>query len=80
MGSDCVMGRCVICGKETGARVSLDNTLIYINLEQAVFAESNTQEFHVKVARNLEEACELVKVGFDYVCEMEDAKLFRKRK
>jgi len=60
--------------------VSLDNTLIYINLEQAVFGESNSQEFHVKVAHNLEEACELVKVGFDYVCEMEDAKLFRKRK
>ena len=60
--------------------VSLDNTLIYINLEQAVFGESNNQEFHVKVAHNLEEACELVKVGFNYVCEMEDAKLFRKRK
>jgi integrase len=60
--------------------VSLDNTLIYINLEQALFGESDNQEFHVKVAHNLEEACELIKVGFEYVTEMEAQKIFRKRK
>lgn len=48
--------------------VSSGNTSVYINLEQALFGESNSQEFRVKVAHNLEEACELVKVGFDYMC------------
>jgi len=59
---------------------SIDNTLIYISLEQSLFGSTDKLEFYVKVAHNIEEACELVKVGFDYVCEMEDAKLFRKRK
>lgn len=59
--------------------VSLDNTLIYINLEQTVFGENDNQGFHVKVAHNLEEACELLKAGFEYVTDMEDAKIFRKR-
>jgi len=60
--------------------VSSGNTSVYINLGQALFGESNSQEFRVKVAHNLEEASELVKAGFDYMCQMEDAKLFRKRK
>ena len=42
------------------------NTLIYINLERAV----NT----------LEEACKLLEVGFEYVTDINDKKLFRKRK
>jgi len=59
---------------------SIDNTLIYITLEQTLFGSPENLEFHVKVAHNLEEACELIKVGFDYVCDMEDCKIFRKRK
>jgi len=59
--------------------VSVDNTLIYINLEQTVFGSEDMKEFHVKVAHNLEEACELVKAGFDYITDMENAKIFRKR-
>jgi len=37
-------------------------------------------EYHVKVAHNLKEACALVEAGFEYVTDMEDAKIFRKRK
>ena len=59
---------------------SIDNTLIYITLEQTLFGTPENLEFHVKVAHNRDEACELVKVGFDYVCEKEDFKIFRKRK
>ena len=59
---------------------SIDNTLIYITLEQTLFGSTDKLEFHVKVAHNIEEACELVKVGFDYICDMEDCKIFRKRK
>ena len=57
----------------------LRNTLIYINLEKALF-QNTDDEFHVKVAQNLDEACKLLEVGFEYVTDMDGAKLFRKRK
>jgi hypothetical protein len=53
--------------------------MIYINTEQAVFQTKN-DEFHVKVAYTLDEACKLLEVGFEYVTDMEGKKLFRKRK
>jgi len=31
-------------------------------------------------AKTVKEACELVEAGFEYVCEMDDVKIFRKRK
>jgi integrase/predicted RNA-binding Zn-ribbon protein involved in translation (DUF1610 family) len=57
----------------------LRSTEIYINLEQAVFAEQS-DEFHVKTVNTLEEACKLLEVGFEYVTDMDGYKLFRKRK
>ena len=58
---------------------SLRTTLIYIDLEMALFRESN-DDFTVKVAATIEEACKLVEVGFEYVCEMDEKKIFKKRK
>ncbi len=58
---------------------SLKTTLIYIDLEIALFKEIN-DGFTAKVATSLDEACKLVEVGFEYVCEMDGKKLFRKRK
>jgi integrase len=58
---------------------SLKTTLIYIDLEIALFKESN-DDFTVKVAATLDEACKLLEVGFEYVCEMDDKKIFKKRK
>ena len=57
----------------------LRNTLIYINLERALF-QNTDDEFHVKVAQSLDEACKLLEVGFEYVTDINGAKLFRKRK
>ena len=54
---------------------NIKNTLIYTHL---VNLESD--EYVSKVAWNLEEACKLVECGFDYVTDVEGAKLFRKRK
>lgn len=54
--------------------------MIYINVERTLFASSANDEFHVKVAKTLDEACELLKVGFEYVTDMEAVKIFRKRK
>jgi hypothetical protein len=31
-----------------------------------------------KVAKTLEDACKLLEVGFEYICDMGKAKLFRK--
>jgi len=58
---------------------SLQSTELYINIEQAIFQVTN-DEYYVKVAHNPKEACALVEAGFEYVTDMEDAKIFRKRK
>jgi hypothetical protein len=57
----------------------LRNRLIYINLEKAIFQNAD-EEYHVKVAENLQEACKLLEVGFEYVTDLNGFKLFRKRK
>ncbi|MEM2102894.1 MAG: site-specific integrase [Candidatus Bathyarchaeia archaeon] len=61
--------------------VSIQSTLIYIDYETALFKSIN-DEFHVKVATNVEEACKLIESGFEYVTgEYNDGgKIFRKRK
>lgn len=58
---------------------SLKTTLIYIDLEKATYRTSN-DDFTVKVAEDLNEACKLLEVGFEYVTDMNGKKLFRKRK
>ena len=57
----------------------LRSTEININLEQALFTEQN-DKFHVKAVSTLEEACKLLEVSFEYVTDMDNYKLFRKRK
>ena len=56
------------------------NTTIYINIERSLFQSTDNDEFIVKVAKNLQEVCELLEVGFEYVTEMGNIKVFRKRK
>ncbi len=57
-----------------GHRV-IQNTLIYTRL---VSWESD--QYSSKTARTVEEAEQLVQAGFDYVCDVQEYKLFRKRK
>jgi hypothetical protein len=38
--------------------------MIYINLEKACVQNAD-DEFHVKVAQNLDEACKLLEAGFE---------------
>jgi len=54
---------------------NIKNTLIYTHL-----IDFQEDEYHVRTAKTIEEACNLVEAGFEYVTEMEDVKLFRKRK
>ena len=58
---------------------NIQNTLIYVNIEQALFQNTN-EEFHVATARTVEEACRLIEVGFEYVTDMDGVKIFRKRR
>jgi len=58
---------------------SIKNTLIYIQLEEAIFKKDN-DEYVCKVAKNVDEAKELIELGFEYVTDMDGIKLFRKRK
>ncbi|MEM1785736.1 MAG: site-specific integrase [Candidatus Bathyarchaeia archaeon] len=58
----------------------IENTEIYINLERAIFGDGAEQEFHVKVASNIEEIKALLEVGYEYVCEKDGLLFFRKRK
>lgn len=54
---------------------SIQNTLIYTQL---ITFESD--DFHVRVAKNLEEDKKLIEDGFEYVTEREGVKIYRKRK
>ena len=58
---------------------SILNTQMYVNMEKAFFPESS-EDLTMKVASNVEEACKLVEVGFEYVTDFDGKKLFRKRK
>ena len=69
----------IINVKQILGHKNINNTMIYINLERAIFKESN-DEFTVRDVDTLEEARKLLEVGFEYVCDMNGKKLFRKRK
>ena len=54
---------------------SINNTLIYT---QPVSFEED--EFTARVAHSEKEACKLVEAGFEYVCDFNGTKIFRKHK
>ncbi len=54
---------------------NIKNTLIYTQL-----VDLQDDDYVSKVAKTVKEACELVEAGFEYVCEMDRIKIFRKRK
>lgn len=57
----------------------IENTMLYIQVEKALYGEEN-DEFTVKVAKTIEEAKELLEAGFEYVFEKDGLMLLRKRK
>lgn len=59
---------------------SINNTMIYINLEQALFQTGDTSEYITRVAKTVKGVRALLEAGFEYVIEMDGVKLFRKRK
>lgn len=65
--------------KELFGHRKIDNTLLYVQLEKALFNEPN-DEFRFAAAKTVEEAGRLIEVGFEYICHHEGVMLFRKRK
>jgi len=54
---------------------NIKNTLVYTQL-----MDFQDDDYVSRVAKTIEEACQLVEAGFEYVCEMDDVKIFRRRK
>jgi integrase len=54
---------------------NIKNTLIYIQLEEALFKDEI--DYISKVAKTEAEACILIESGFDFVCDFDGHKLFR---
>ena len=51
------------------------NTTIYIQL-----IATEGDEYHSATAKTAKEVCKLVDAGFEYVCDVDDLKIFKKRK
>ena len=54
---------------------NIKNTLIYTQL-----IDVRSDEYVCKTAETVDEAAKLIEAGFEYVCEINGVKLFRKRK
>ena len=59
---------------------NIQNTLIYITIEKALFQHSLEEEFHVRVTQKPEEIKAFLEAGFDYVLQKDGLAFFRKRK
>jgi len=69
----------IVFVKEFLGHKTLDTTLLYIQLEQALFKQESS-EFHVKTTSDPEKIKALLEVGFEYVCSKDGLMFFRKRK
>jgi hypothetical protein len=58
----------------------INNTQLYITLEQAIFNEGDNSEYTTRIAKTIKGARALLEAGFEYVTDMDGFKLFRKRK
>jgi integrase len=58
---------------------NIKNTLIHIDLEVACCPNSN-DNYISRVAKTEQEICSCIESGFEYVCDFQNAKIFRKRK
>lgn len=71
--------RDIVLVKEFLGHKSLNTTLLYIQLEKAIF-QNSSDEFIVKAAKDPKEVKALLEVGFDYICEKDGLMFFMKRK
>ena len=65
----------IIYVKQQMGHRNIQNTLIYTHL-----IDFQEDEYHAKTAKTTTEALKLIEAGFEYVTEIDNIKLFRKRK
>ena len=58
---------------------NIKNTLRYVQLEESLYQREN-EDFICKVASTIEEAKTLIESGFQFICDFNGAKLFKRRK
>ena len=58
---------------------NIKNTMVYVNLAEALNGERN-DEYVSTVAKTVNEVRRLVEQSFEYICDIENYKVFRKRK
>ena len=54
---------------------NIQNTLLYTQL-----INFESDEFHSATAKTVQDAQKLIEAGFEYVCEFDEIRVFRKRK
>jgi integrase len=57
---------------------NIKNTLLYVQLAEELFRDQ--QEYVSKVAKTEVDACALIDAGFEYVCDFDNARIFRRKK
>jgi len=63
---------------QTLGHKNIKNTLVYVQLAEELFKDQ--QEYVSKVAKSEVDACALVEAGFEYICDFNGDKIFRKPK
>lgn len=58
----------------------IDSTILYVNIEKAVFNDAAIDGFHFKVAQKPEEIKSLLETGFEYILQKDRLAYFRRRK
>jgi len=63
---------------QTLGHKNIKNTLVCTHLAEELFRDE--QEYVSRVATNQKDACALIDAGFEFVCDWNGNKIFRKRK
>ncbi len=58
----------------------LGHKRIQSTLKYTQLINDDEEEYVSRVAKTTTEACALIDAGFEYVCDVQDDKIFRKRK
>jgi hypothetical protein len=66
----------ILLVKQQLGHKKIETTLIYTQLVQ--FSEEDG--YYSATAKTVDEAAKLIEQGFDYICDVDGVKLFRKRK
>jgi len=66
--------------QQFGRQKDAKSTQYYIDLARVCYNVKTSDEWTVRYVKTVEEVCELVKVGFEHVTDIEGFKVFRKRK